>query len=61
MPQPGDLHTNTRHEGQYRDRVQPGNWREGREINGMQSSVAEEGVFFNNLLKLKEPKLLSDK
>lgn len=50
MPQPGDPDTHTRLEGQDWDRVQPGNGREGREINGMESSVVDEGVIFNNLL-----------
>ena len=46
MPSAGDLHSQTRHEGWDRDRTQPGNWREGLEINGMESLVADMDVFF---------------
>jgi len=51
MPPPGDDRAEPHREGQHQDNGPPGNGSEGLEINGMESLVVEEGVFFNNLLK----------
>jgi len=51
MPPPGDDRAEPHREGQHQDNGPPGNGSEGLEINGMESLVVEEGVFFNNLLE----------
>jgi hypothetical protein len=49
MPQPDDDRAEPHREGQHQVNVPPRNRGEGREINGRESSVVDEGVFFNNL------------